>query len=331
MTEYSKGEDYILTIFAERTQNDVFMVTDGTKPFLFSENENIRKFFEVAAVKSEAQLLFFNFVESILSKSLGDLYALSTSQILNRLHTKFNIRLCIRKNVVFGFVHEGRLYFSPKFYWSYSKSSAFLEFVELRNAVVKQEVGLPTLTDFDEKDITEIYVDYATAMIRAIKYKGITIFVKSIDKNRLYRLPKIQFDFNTTFISSIDSAVRVDEEDEKSTSRRKYGSASGVRELLYMYLFVYFVHMTNRTGIAFDKNEFSKFLIDNKFVRDKEENVIAKSWRRSYVSKETLKNFIDDLLYIDNYNITEIIYNQIQRTLKLNAFDDERLYVKIIT
>ena len=50
-----------------------------------------------------------------------------------------------------------------------------------------------------------------------------------------------------------------------------------------------------------------------------------------YNTNNNSKNFIDDLLYIDNYNITEIIYNQIQRTLKLNAFDDERLYVKIIT
>lgn len=332
-TEYNKGEDYILTIFAERTQNDAFMVTDGTKPFLFSENEGIRKFFEVAAVKSEAQLLFFNFVESILNKNLGDLYSLSTSQILSSLHTKFNIKLCIRKNIVFGFIHDGKLYFSPKFYWSYKKGNAFMEFAELRNAVVKQDVELPTLTDFDEKSIAEIYVDYATEMIRAIKYKNITIFVKSIDKNRLFRLPKIQFDFNTTFISSIDSVVRVDEdeEDDEKTTRRQYASASGARELLYTYLFVYFVHTINRTGIAFDKNDFGKFIIDNGYARDKEEKILGKSWRRSYVSKNTLKGFIDDLLYIDNYNITEIIYNQIQRTLKLNIKDDERLYMKIIT
>lgn len=360
-TEYNKDEDYILTLFAERTQEDVFMIMHDSKPLLFSENEVIRNFFANATVKTSTQLKFFDFVESITKINLDNLYALSINDIIKYLHKKCKLLVAIVNNIVFGIIFNGKLFFSPNFYWQYNKSEEFIQILNVIRGFKAKEIQLPDISDFNITYIKELYIDYKSDQIHGINYKDVFSFTKGSDISKTYKqFPKIQFDFATAFRSQILNTETEESKGPESGRINRY-----IRDLEYSYLFVYLIiineelqendyneddeldiqqkvsQITKRKknihNYKFNKEEFMKFLESNKFLSNETSIVFINettkivSWRKSKLEKATMTRFLDELQDVDIYSITMIIYQQLEQSLKINTSEGEKLYSKIIT
>lgn len=359
-TEYNKDVDYILTLFAERTVDDVFMITTETRPLLFSEHDVIRNFFANCTVKTNAQLKFFDFVETITGKSLKNMYSMGINEILRNIYKMYNIMVAVVNNIIFGIVYNDKLFSSPNFYWQYNKEEEFIQITQLTQLMIKEKVKLPTLGDFNEKYIDELYIDYKSEKIRGINYKNIFSFTQASEiPVSLDHLPKIQFDFAPVFKANI---LNTGDEEVKAEAREKRGRY--LRDLQNMYLFVYLIiidesfqnedetededdiqekvgklgkKQKNIQNYKFDQEEFMKFLDENGFLGKEDDIQLCNddgkfvSWRKSKISKESMESFLKDLLFVDIYTITMIIYQQLQQSLKLTPYEGEKIYNKIIT
>lgn len=349
-TEYNNKEDYIFTLFAERTENDVFMVTDGKNPLTFSNNELLRNFFANNVIKTSAQLKFFNFVESVTGKQLNNIYNLGINDIIKYMHSKMNIQLATSLNVIFGIIYNNSLIFSPSFYWDNKDNENFVQLSEITESFKKNKLSLPYLNIFNKDYIDKLYIDYASKSVRGLEYKGVFTFTAASSvPMALNTLPKIQFDFNAAFRSILLNSGNEEIRTEGSESREKY-----IRILNYMYLFVYFImknmHSKSESDDVlrakdskdtnkrvFKKDEFMAFLTDNKFINENNnvvfisDNKKSISWRKSTLSKEKVEAFIDEQAFVDDYAISSIIYQQLQDSIKISLSPNEKIYKKIIT
>ena len=248
----------------------------------------------------------------------------------------------------------------PNFYWQYNKEEEFIQITQLTQLMIKEKVKLPTLGDFNEKYIDELYIDYKSEKIRGINYKNIFSFTQASEiPVSLDHLPKIQFDFAPVFKANI---LNTGDEEVKAEAREKRGRY--LRDLQNMYLFVYLIiidesfqnedetegeddiqekvgklgkKQRNIQNYKFDQEEFMKFLDDNRFLGKEDDIQLCNndgkfvSWRKSKISKESMESFLKDLLFVDIYTITMIIYQQLQQSLKLTPYEGEKIYNKIIT
>ena len=360
-TEYSKDEDYVLVLFAERTKDDVFIILDDNEPLLFSKNPVIRDFFSRSAIKSSVQLKFFDFVESITKKPLNDVYAYSVNEIIKYIYEKNNVLLAVSNSTVFGIVYNNKLFFSPRFYWQYNNSKEFIHLSEIATLINSGKITLPDLNDFNQMYITELYIDYKTSKIRGLTYKSVFSFVKATDVSKdIMRVPKIQFDFPSVFKSSISNTANKEVNVELEQKMTKY-----MRELQYTFLFVYLIvindtilndeelvksdskddmlslfnneKVKNVQNYRFDKSAFIEFMKKNGFL-DKEDKMVFMnderkfvSWRKSKLSEKSIDDLLSEFSIIDTYTIIQIIYEQLQQTLKINLSKNEKLHSKIIT
>ena len=355
LTEYNKEEDYILTLFAERTKDDVFMVTFNDTPLLFSQNPTIRDFFSRAAAKTSTQLKFFDFTESITKKPLNEVYSLSVNEIIRYIAEKHHVTIAVTNDTVFGIIYNNKVFFSPQFYWQYNSGKEFVQLKDLAMMLTSGKATLPKLADFNPLYINELYIDYETSKVRGIMYKNVFSFTMAEDvPSQFAHFPKIQFDFKSVF-----KAIVLNTGNEETSADAEAKMIKYIDDLRYMYLFIYLIIINNTVlnanvddstnvvfsaksakniqNYKFEKADFLKFMKDNKFLGTTDQIVFLNderkfvSWRKSKLSVKTIESLLDELLYIDTYTITQIIYDQLQQTLKINLVGSEKLYSKIIT
>lgn len=334
LTEYNGELDYILILQSE-LNNDYFIFLNNTnnfKPLLFSENEEIRKFFISNIRKTNSQYNFFNFLEKIFKSKLSQYYEKMIKEILETIVDIYDIKFVMHDNFIHGIIWNNTLYNTPKLFWMFEDflEDSITTLTDVFNLVAAGIINFPLITHFDDKQIDTLYQDYTDKKIHMIKYYNTLLFVTPFDMSAKWNTKDIiVFDSNAMMVNYCNINI-----DKNYNINNSHIRSLNIQDVLtnYAYIFMMDYDYYDAESIM-DRLKVLNVLTRNEsnitYTDDKYETYV--SWRNSKINRDEAESFIDDWAINTIYDNVKTIYTKLINELEFRVYKDEIIVPKIIT
>lgn len=332
LSEYNDELDYILILQSELNDDYfIFQSEVNNKPLIFSENEEIKKFFIDNIRKTNSQYNFFNYLEKLLGTSISQYYNKINKVILQIIKDEFDIKYIVNGKFIYGVLWKNCVCLTPLFFWQFDETdfSTIQLFKAIEN-VMKGTYSLPDIKLFDSIYIKKLYKDYNDGMIKMVSFYGNNLLVKPFEQTAKWQnLDVITFDyqailFNLYNINFAENDKFIDTQIEKHQ----------IGDVLKNYIFIYTMEFGTidedilrqkliALNIVFDGKTFIDYTDRNKktFV----------SWRTSKININDYEDYIKKYQSLGVNDNIKNIYDKFQNEMKFRSYNDELIYSKIIT
>lgn len=334
LTEYNENNDYILILQSEMTEDEyfIFLNDDTGEPLIFSESEEIKKFFVNNVRKTNSQYNFFNYLEKLFKVQLSQHYNKVIKDILNFIRKEFDIKYIAQGNFIRGVLWKNTVCLTPKFYWNFDESDIFV--IPLFKAIASVRSGeytFPTINTLNEEYITEIYQDYKDKRIHMVKFCNVAIGVSPFDLTAKWATKDIiTFDNEAIMINLYNVNIP-----KVSGVKSNQIKINNIADVIKNYVYIYMINNESTTvegllgflrslGTVNNNDTYIRYT-DNKFKA-------FVSWRSSRINREDFIEYMTKYSSLDRNDTTKNIYRLFQEALEFQWIPKEEMIVsKIIT
>ena len=332
LTEYNAEYDYVL-IICDEVENEYFLVIDEktNKPLVFSECPELMKFFIENIRKTNEQYNFFNFLEVILKTKLSEQYEQTTNNILAHVRKEFNVKYVCQSSRIVGIVFNDKLYMTPNMYWTFETDIGTTVLFKALDDVLKKNLNLPSVDEFEENDIGELYSDYNDKMCHMVKFKNVNMWVEPFEISLKWSLNHdvITFDANAKLMNLYNLNLEKNYS-AKSTQIKILDIAEVLRNYIYIYLVNYdkidvdaIRKELTSLGVVYDGKTFIDY-VNNKYK-------VNISWRTSKININDFNDYFTKYADLNPNSIIKTVYDKLQEELAFRTSKTEMINSKIIT
>ena len=332
LTEYNAENDYVL-IIQDEVEDEYFLVIDEktNKPLVFSECPELMKFFIENIRKTNDQYNFFNYLEKIFKTPLSEKYNMTTNNILTYIRKEFNIKYVCQGSRIVGIIWNNKLIMTPSMYWTFENDIGTVVMFKALDDVMKGIIELPSVDEFEEIDITDIYRDYTDELGHMIKYKNVNVWVKPFEITIKWYMKHdiIVFDKLARFMNQYNINM-----ERKYSQKNSQIKILDIAEVLRNYVYIYLIKYDNidvgaiqkqlqELGIVYDGKTFIDY-VNNKYK-------VNISWRTSKINIDDFKEYFTKYADLNHNEIIKTIYTKLQEELTFRPTKTEAISSKIIT
>ena len=332
LTEYNKDNDYVL-IICDEIPDEYFIVIDEktSRPLVFSEFPELKKFFIDNIRKTDEQYNFFNFLEEILNVNLSEQYNQTTNTLINNIRKEYGVRYVSQNDRIVGVIHNKKFYSTPSMYWMFETDIGFTVLFKVIDDMMKNNILLPKVEEFDIENITKIYVDYSDKTCHMVLYKGVSMWVEPFSVTAEWKLKHdvILFDNKAKLMSLYNMNI-----ERKMNTNNTQIKILDIAEVLRNYIYIYLI---DNDKIEVDKilkqlQELEIVYEGKTFIdhvnRKLKTNI---SWRTSKINIEDFNEYFKKYADLNPNSIIKTIYDKLQEELEFQPIKDEIISSKIIT
>lgn len=332
LTEYNDESDYVLVLQSELNEDYfIFLNEEDGEPLIFSENEEIKKFFINMVKKTNSQYNFFNFLEKILKSSLNQYYNLIIKDILNILKKQFGIKFVVHEKFVRGIIWENKLYLTPTFYWVFEESEMnILPLFKAIDGIMSGNLKLPVISSFDEEHVDKLYKNYEDGKIHMITFYNSPMLVEPFEISAKWNTKDVIVnDFNAVLMNLY-----------KLNINKSYDSKShqikllNIDDVLKNYVYIYLMNNSSlsveellsqlkASFVVYESETFIQYT-DNKYKT-------YVSWRGSKINEKDYEIFFKKYASVNINDNIKSIYKKFKEELNFKVYKNEVIVPKIIT
>lgn len=333
LSEYNESLDYVLIIQSE-LNDDYFIVLseDSMKPLIFSEHEEIKKFFISCVKKTESQYNFFNFLEKILKININQFYNEAVKFLLNKMRLEYDIKYVFNEKFIYGIIWKKTLIMTPRFYWEFEDNATYITpLFKAIEAINSKTLDFPSINSLNNEYVSDLYIDYVTKKIHMVKYYNSILIVKPFDISAKYSLNhSVMFDYSALLMNlyNINETLR---HDIKNTKQIK---VMNIADIIINYIYIYIMNNEN-----LDMEKIKNKLIPLGVIWDGPSYIVYTdntnksyvSWRSSKINVAEFEDYFTKYASISVNDNIKNIYKKFQEELEFKIFGNEIITPKIIT
>ena len=333
LSEYNETLDYVLIIQSEMN-DDYFIVLneDTMKPLIFSENDEIKKFFISCVKKTESQYNFFNFIEKILKVNINQFYNEAVKFLLNKIRLEFDVKYVINEKFIYGIIWKKMLVMTPRFYWEFEDNATYtIPLFKAIEMVNSKSLDFPSVATLSYEYISDLYIDYVTKKVHMVKYYNSILIVKPFDITaRFSNNFSIMFDYAALLMN----LYNINETLKHDIKNAKQIKVMNIADIVINYIYIYLMN-----DEKLDMEKIKQKLVSLGIVWDGPTYIVYTdntnksyvSWRSSKINVEEFEYYFKKYAFISVNDNIKNIYNKFQEELKFKIYGTEAITPKIIT
>ena len=332
LTEYNKDSDYVL-IICDEIPDEYFIVIDEktSKPLVFSEFPELKKFFIDNIRKTDEQYNFFNFLEKILNVNLSEQYEQTTNNLINYIRKEYNVKYVSQNNNITGIIYNEKFYSTPSMHWIFQTDIGFIVLFKAIEGVIKGIIQLPKVEEFEVEKITKLYIDYEDKMCHMIVYNGVSMWVEPFSITAEWNLKHdiILFDRKARLMNLYNINI-----ERKLNITNTQIKILDIGEVLRNYIYIYLIDndkievdkilkQLQELDIVYEGKTFIDY-VNRKFKT----NI---SWRTSKININDFNDYFEKYVNLNPNSVIKTIYDKLQEELEFRPINGEVINSKIIT
>ena len=331
LTEYNDELDYILILQSELSEEYFVFLNDDAEPLIFSNNEEIKKFFIANVRKTINQYNFFNFCEKLFKTPLSQYYNKMIKDILSLIKTEFDLKYIVLDKYIRGFLWKDKVCVTPKLYWTFDENDVTtIPFFKAIEGVLHGKYKFPNVDQLDEEHIAEIYKDYKDGKIHMVNFYNTSMPVEPFEISAKWAMKDILvFDSKAVTMNFYNQNIP-----KKYNIKDNQIKILNISDVVKNYVYIYamnaisidiedLVEMMKRLYVVYDNETFIEYT-DSKYKT-------FVSWRSSKINIEDIMKYFKEYSDLSANDIIKSAYKKFQEEMEFRVYKDEMIVPKIIT
>lgn len=332
LTEYNEELDYILILQSELNEDYfIFLNDDNGEPLIFSNNEEIKKFFIDNVRKTNSQYNFFNFLEKLFKTPLNQHYGKIIKDILNLVKSEFNVKFIVHDKFIRGVLWKNCVCLTPKFYWVFDENDfSVIPLFKAIEFAMNGKFKFPSINLLDEEYIGEIYRDFSDKKIHMVNFHGTPMLVDPFEISAKWSLKDIMMFDSKAIVMNLYNVNIPKRYDMKGHEIKILNIADILKNYIYVYMMENnsisvsnILEQLKSLNIVYEKETFIEYT-DNKYKT-------FVSWRSSKINENDFNEYFSKYASLTVNDNIKNIYKKFQEDLEFKSYKDEIIIPKIIT
>jgi hypothetical protein len=330
LTEYDVSKDYLVIIQSEVNEDHFICLNENTNnPLVFSENEEIKRFFVDRIRKTNHQYNFFNYLEKLLNLTLSENYHMTIVEILDLVSKSRGIKFVVKKDLIYGVMMMGKFYITPQFYWTFTDTSNTIPLIQVVKDISENKVSFPTIDEFNPELVSTLYENFEDGKIYMIKFLNNSVYVKPFDlSSKWQHILKIIFDAKSYFLNMFNTEMM-----KANISQMQQIKLLNISDVMRNYIYIFMMQngMVTADELKQDLKELQVLGSVSKINYTDEKYKSFVSWRTSTISEDDFDEYFAKYESISMHDNIKNIYEKFQEDMEFKIQKKEIIIPKIIT
>lgn len=332
LTEYNEELDYVLILQSELNEDYFIFLNDDTgDPLIFSNNEEIKKFFIDNVRKTNSQYNFFNFLEKLFGTALSQHYGKIIKDILNLIKSEFDVKFIVHDKFIRGVLWKNCVCLTPKFYWVFDDNDlSTIPLFKAIESVINGKFKFPSINLLNDEYIKEIYRDFSDGKIHMVNFHNTPMLVDPFELSAKWNLKDVIIFDRKAILMNLYNINIAKKYDTKGHQIKILNVADVLKNYIYIYLMENNSISVNNIlaqlkslNVVYEKETFIEYT-DNKYKT-------FVSWRSSKVNENDFNEYFSKYASLTVNDNIKNTYKKFQEDLEFKSYKDEIIIPKIIT